>query len=72
MGLCNSPNILKMNELFNGLKYIIAYIDDLFIISNGNFEDHVKKAKKLLKQSKTAAFKINLERSFFAKKLNKL
>ena len=31
MGLCNSPNIFqeKMNELFNALQYIRAYIDDL-------------------------------------------
>ena len=31
----------KMNELFNGLEYITAFINDLLIISNGNFEDHL-------------------------------
>ena len=45
MGLCNSPDIFqeKMNELFNGLEYVRAYIDDLLIISNDNFEDHLNK-----------------------------
>ena len=39
MGLYNSPDIFqeKMNELFNGLEYNRAYIDDLLIISNGDF-----------------------------------
>ena len=47
MELCNSPDIFqeKTNELFNGLEYIRAYIDDLCIISNGNFEDHLNKVK---------------------------
>ena len=45
MGLYNSPDIFqeKMNELFNGLEHARAYIDDLLIISNGNFEDHLNK-----------------------------
>ena len=45
MGLCNSPDIFqeKINELFHGLEYVRAYIDDVLIISNGNFEDHLNK-----------------------------
>ena len=35
-----------MNELFNGLEYVRVYIDDLSIISNGNFEDHINRAEK--------------------------
>ena len=69
MGLCNSPDIFqeKMNELFNGLEYVRAYIDDLLIISNGNFEDHLNKVKIVLKKLKAAGFKINAEKSFFAR-----
>ena len=57
--ICNSPDISqeKMNELFNGLEYVRAYIGDLLIISNGNFEDHLNKVKIVLK---------NEEKSFFA------
>ena len=45
MGLCNSPDIFqeKINELFDGLEYIRAYIDDLFILTNGTWEDHIEK-----------------------------
>ena len=56
-----------MNEVFNGLEYIRAYIDDLLIISNGNFEDHLNKVKIVLKKLKVAGFKINVRKSFFAK-----
>ena len=70
MGLCNSPVILqeKMNELFHGLEYVKKYIDDLLIISNGNFEDHLNKVKIVLKKLKVAPFiKINAQKSFFAR-----
>ena len=69
MGLCNSPDNFqeKMNVLLNGLKYVKAYIDDLLIISNGNFEDHVNKIKIVLKNLKAAGFIINADKLFFAR-----
>ena len=39
---------------FNGLEYARAYIDDLLIISNGNFEDHLNKVKIIFKTLKAA------------------
>ena len=67
IGLCNSPDIFqeKMNELFHGLEYVRAYIDDLFIISN--VEDHLNKVKVGFKKLKAAGFKINAGKSFFAR-----
>ena len=56
-----------MNELFDVLEYIRAYIDDPWIISNGNFEDHVYELKIVLKKLKAAGFKINAEKSIFAR-----
>ena len=69
MGLCNSPDIFqeKMNQLFNGLEYVRAYIGDLLIIGNDNFEDHRNKVKIDLKKLKAAGFKINTEKSKFAR-----
>ena len=54
------------NELFHGLEYIIAYIDDLLIISNSNFEDHLNNVKIVLKKLKAAGFKINAAKLVFA------
>ena len=69
MGLCNSPDIFqdKIDFLFNDLEYVRAYIDNLIIISNGNFEDHLNKVKIVLKKEKAAVHKINAEKSKFAK-----
>ena len=56
-----------MNESFNDLEYVRAYINDLLIIVNSNFEDHVNKVKIVLKKLQAAGFKINTEKSFFAR-----
>ena len=57
-----------MNKLLNDLEYVKAYIDDLLIISNGNFEDHINKFKIVLKKLKAAGVKINTEKWFLTKK----
>ena len=66
MGLCNSPDIFqeKMNEFFDSLEYVRAYIHDLFNISNCRFEDHLNKVKIVLNKLKVADFKINAKKSF--------
>ena len=51
----------------NGLEYISAYIHDLSFISNGNFENHLNKVKRVLLKLKAGGFKINAEKSFFTK-----
>ena len=57
-----------MNQLFyGGLEYVGAYVDDLLIISNVNFDSHLNRVKKGLKKHKAAGFKINEEKSFLAK-----
>ena len=69
MRLYNSPDIFqnKMNKLFIGLEYVRVYIDDLLIISNGNLEHHLNKVEIVLKKLKAAGFKINADKSFFAR-----
>ena len=39
-----------MSELFNDLEYVRTYIDDLLIISNESFENHLDKIGKVLKK----------------------
>ena len=69
MGLCNNPDIFqeKMNKSFNGLEYVRIYIDDLLIISNKSFEDHINKLDKVLSKLNQKGFKINAEKYFFAR-----
>ena len=69
MRLFNSPDMFKgkMNEYFNDIQYIRAYIDDLLIVRNDNFEDHLDNVKIILKKVEGADFKINAEKLFFAR-----
>ena len=67
MGLCNSADIFqeKMNELFAGLEYVRAYINNLLIINKGSFKDHLEKLDQVLNKLKGACLKINAYKSFF-------
>ena len=67
MGLCNSPDIFqeKMTELFAGLDYVRAYIDDLLIISKGSYEEHLEHLDSVLIRLKQAGLKVNAKKSFF-------
>ena len=69
MGLCNSPDIFqeKMSELFYGFENVRAYIDDLLVINNSSFDDHLKKLDKVLCKLQSAGLKVNPTKSFFAK-----
>ena len=69
MGLCNSPDIFqeKMSTLLSDLEYVRAYIDDLLIISNRSYEDHLDKLDEVLTRVKNAGLKVNAKKSFFAR-----
>ena len=69
MGLCNAPDIFqqKMSELVYDLEYARAYIDDLLIISNSTFQDHLDKLETVLKRLNDAGLKVNASKSFLLK-----
>jgi hypothetical protein len=50
MGLCNSPDIFqeKMSDLMQDLEFARAYIDDLLIISAGDFNQHLTHLEEVL------------------------
>ena len=45
MGLYNSSDIFQeiLNKVFNGREYARTYINNLYLISNKSFEDHIVK-----------------------------
>ena len=65
MGLCNSPDIFqeKMSELMAGLEFARAYLDDLLIISKGDFEEHLEQLEAALTRLSEAGLKINASKS---------
>ena len=68
MGLSNSPDIFqeKMSELMSDLEYVRTYLDDLLVITNGTFEDHIQKLDAVLAKLEYAGLKVNAKKSFFA------
>ena len=67
MGLANSPDIFQenMTTLFRDLEYVRAYIDDLLIISKGDWKDHLEKIEKVLQKLTAAGLKVNANKSTF-------
>jgi hypothetical protein len=69
MGLCNSPDIFqeKMSELFYGMDFVRAYIDDLLVTSAKDLDDHLEKLDLVLENLKRVGLKVNAKKSFFAR-----
>ena len=67
MGLCNSPNIFqeKMSKLMVGLDFARAYLDNLLLITKGNFDKHLIQLEQALMQLSEAGLKINASKSSF-------
>ena len=68
MGIKNSPDIFQeiMTNLFGDLEYASTYLDDILILSNGTFEDHLKKVHTVLARLQKANFRANVRKCFFA------
>ena len=69
MGLCNSPDIFqeKMSNLLLDLEYCRAYIDDLLILSKGDWGQHMEHLDTVLTRLEQAGLKVNAKKSFFGK-----
>ena len=75
MGVNVSPDVFqeKMSELMEGLEFVRTYLDDLLIISNGSFDDHLQQLDTVLHRLRLAGLKINVEKSaFFAPEIEYL
>eukprot|EP00957_Ditylum_brightwellii_P167580 12757577-Ditylum_brightwellii.AAC.1 len=60
-----------MNEFFAGFEVVVAYIDDLLLITKGTYEEHLEKLDRVLKKIEKAGLKVNMNKSFFAQQESK-
>ena len=69
MGLAGSPDIFqeKMSNLMRGLEFVRVYIDDILVISQGNFEQHLSQLELALQRIDKVGLKINPAKSFFGR-----
>jgi len=67
MGIACAPDIFqeKMSGLMATLEWIKVYLDDLLIITRGNFEDHLDKLRQVLQRLQDAGLRINADKSIF-------
>ena len=54
-----------MNGLLKGFEFICAYIDNLFIFTKSDWEDHVQKLNRPLNKLKKRRLNCDIEKSFF-------
>lgn len=67
MGASTAPDVFqeKMNNLFNELEFVKVYIDDLLVITNGSFDDHLEKLEVVLHRLHEKGFQLNAAKSKF-------
>jgi hypothetical protein len=69
MGVSSSADIFqeRMTELMRGLEFARCCIDDLLVVSEGAYFDHLFKLDEVLRRVRQAGPKVNAKKSFFAK-----
>jgi hypothetical protein len=67
MGVSCSPDIFqeKMSGLMQHLDFVRSYLDDLLVISCSNFEDHLEKLERVVKNLSDKGLGLNAEKSTF-------
>ena len=67
MGVNCSPDLFqeKMSDLMEGLEYVRTYLDDLLVLGNTTFEDHINQLRTVLRRLQKAGLKVNVEKSSF-------
>ncbi len=68
MGVKNSSDIFQevMMSILGDLEFLRVYLDDIIILSSGDYNDHMEKVGIVLQKLKEAGFAVNLKKSFFA------
>ena len=68
MGMANAPDIFQqvMNDILGDLDFVLIYIDDILITSNGTYEDHMQKLDIVLTRLEEKGFKCRVNKCYFA------
>jgi hypothetical protein len=75
MGIKFAPDFFQnvMSKLVQDMEYINTYLDDLLILTNNNFKDHLLKLEIVLARLSTAGMRVNISKSkFFAEQIEYL
>jgi hypothetical protein len=67
MGIKIAPDIFQnvMSKLTQDMEYVKAYLDDLLILTDKSFNDHLTKLEMVLTRLSTAGMRVNASKSEF-------
>eukprot|EP00957_Ditylum_brightwellii_P080020 6085495-Ditylum_brightwellii.AAC.1 len=57
-----------MSKMFTDIKEVCAYIDNLLLITNGDWDSNLQKLNKVLGRLRCAGLKVNTQKSFLVAK----
>jgi dihydroorotate dehydrogenase len=69
MGIKIVPDVFQnvMSKLAQDMEYVKTYLDDLLILTNSSFKDHLLKLEMVLARLSTSGMRVNISKSkFFA------
>jgi hypothetical protein len=72
---CLVPDVFQnvISKLVQDMEYVKTYLDDLLILTNSSFKDHLLKLGMVLARLSTAGMRVNISKSkFFAEKIEYL
>jgi hypothetical protein len=72
---CLIPDVFQnvMSKLVQDMEYLKTYLDDLLILTNSSFKDHLLKLEMVLTRLSTAGMRVNITKSkFFAEQIEYL
>jgi hypothetical protein len=64
---CLVPDVFQnfMSKLVQDMEYVKTYLDDLLILTNSSFKDHLLKLEMVLARLATAGMRVNISKSKF-------
>jgi hypothetical protein len=72
---CLNPGVFQnvVSKLVQDMEYVKTYLDDLLILTNSSFKDHLLKLVMALAKISTAGMRVNISKSkFFAEQIKYL
>jgi hypothetical protein len=75
MGIKIAPDVFQnvMSKLVQDMEYVMTYLDDLLILTNSSFKDHLLKIEMVLARLSTAGMRVNISKSkLFAEQIEYL
>lgn len=58
----------RMNDLLGHLPYVRCYLDDILIVTKGDWKEHLECITTVLETMGSAGLKVNAEKSFFGRR----